>query len=103
MKIIYVLFILSTSMGDMKDLCSAFAGGFSQEGADCVVGIYSASGKRQQLFKVVSRAPARNEDPETLLAGVSALCGDRPHDIVVNVFQLCGGVDGSKMYAATEV
>ncbi|CAM9701278.1 unnamed protein product [Ectocarpus sp. 6 AP-2014] len=90
-------------MADMNDLCAAFAGGFSQEGSDCVVGICSVNGRPQQLIKVVSRIPGPNEDPETLLAGVSALCGDRPRDIVVNVFQLCGGVDGSKMYEATEL
>lgn len=88
-------------MPDMNDLCAAFAGGFSREGSDCVVGICSVSGRPQQLIKVVSRTPGANEDPETLLAGVSALCGDTSRDIVVNVFQLCGGVDGSKMCEAT--
>lgn len=84
-------------MADIRELCAAFAGGFSQEGSDCVVCIYATGTPSPQLFKVVARAPTADEDPETLLAGVSAWCNKSTEDVLVNVFQLCGGVDGQKL------
>lgn len=86
-------------MGDIKDLCSKFAGGFSEEGSECVVCIYTKTQGplSPQLFKVVSKAPTKDEDPETLLMGVCAWCDTKLDEVVVNVFQLCGGIDGKKL------
>lgn len=84
-------------MADIKTTCAGFAGGFSQEGSECVVCIYTPEPSSPQLFKVMSRAPTPDEDPETLLARVSSWCGQNPENVVVNVFQLCGGIDGAKL------
>ena len=87
-------------MSDITDLCSAFAGGFSQEGSNCVVGIYSTTGNKTQLFEVEARALAATEDPETLLNRLCAWSNEKAKDTVVRVYQLCGGIDGKKMAAS---
>lgn len=59
--------------------------------------IYATDTLSPPLFKVVSKASIAEEDPETLLMGVCAWCDKRLDEVVVNLFQLCGGIDGEKL------
>lgn len=86
-------------MSDIQSLCSAFAGGFSENGSECVVEIHSRDGSCKELHKVVAKAPTAAEDPETLLEAVCRCISVKNADVVVNVFQLCGGIDGQKLAA----
>ena len=97
------IFIARVQQGDMSDLeqlCAGLAGGFSQEGSDCVVCIDSPETPQNQLVKVVARPPLPLEDPEALLNGICTASDSDPAKVVVTVFQLCGGIDGRKMAAS---
>ena len=82
-------------MADIKSLCSVFAGGFSGNGCECVVEISSKD--KSMLHKVLAVPPTAAHDPEALVEAVCKCCGVQPGDVVVKVFQLCGGIDGQKL------
>lgn len=85
------------TMSDVKSLCSAFAGGFSESGSECVVEIASRDQSLMQLHKVVASPPTAAQDPEALIEAVCGCCGVETGDVVVKVFQLCGGIVGQKL------
>lgn len=84
-------------MSDIKSLCSIFAGGFSGGGCECVVELSSKDGSLMQLHKVIAMPPTAAQDPEALVEAVCECCGVEPGDVIVKVFQLCGGIDGQKL------
>lgn len=84
-------------MSDIKSLCSVFAGGFSGDGCECVVEISSRDQSLTQLHTVVATPPTAAQDPEALVEAVCECCGVELGDVVVKVFQLCGGIDGQKL------
>lgn len=84
-------------MADIESLCSAFAGGFSGDGSECVVEISSKDQSLMQLHKVVASSPTAAQDPEALVEAVCECCGIETGAVVVKVFQLCGGIDGQKL------
>ena len=89
-------------MSDIKSLCSAFAGGFSEDGCECVVEISSRDQSLMQLHKVVAAPPTAAQDPEALVKSVCECCGVDTKYVVVKVFQLCGGIDGQKLTDAEQ-
>ena len=82
-------------MDEYTQLCSEIAGGFSVVDSPCVVTVSSIEHLSSKITQVQSVEPTGQ--PEDLLERFSKII-DRPTtDIQIGVFQMCGGLDGSKM------
>lgn len=86
---------ISKTMDEYTKICCELAGGFSEVDSPCIVSVSSIEHSTSKITQVQSIEPTGQ--PADLLKRLSDVI-DRPTtDIQIGVFQMCGGLDGSKL------
>lgn len=80
---------------ELSNICSMFAGGFCEEGVECIVYISTTSGQNTTV-KVVVGNPGDNT-PESLAINISRIIDVKLEDMSIKFFQICGGLDGKPL------
>lgn len=79
----------------MQRISSIIAGGFSEENVNCVVCIDVKD--MESKYMMVQSGNISGESPESIMRELSDIFDKPKEDIIVTVFQLCGGMNGAKL------
>ena len=79
----------------LSKVCASLAGAFSEENVNCVVCIDIKD--RESKYVIVQSSFIEGSTPQQILQQLSQLFDVDQKDIITTVFQLCGGLNGSKI------
>jgi len=82
-------------MDRLQKIVSVLAGGFSEVNVNCVVCIDVKD--QESKYLMVQSAEITTETPDSILKDIADACNVEIKDIIVTVYQLCGGMNGSKL------
>lgn len=85
-----------TMTNELSNICSIFAGGFCEEGIECIVEICTMDG-HSKIVKVVAGNPGSDHTPESLAVNISRILDVKLEDMTIKFFQVCGGIAGKPL------